>query len=318
MSRPLSLRPVLAVLAVLLVLMATALAWPAKEASAVDRKTAWKEIDRLISELKLQEAKERLDELLPAIRAASDEEEWTRALIRGAQLRANAVEPAEAVRFLQSQPWPEGKRQRAIVSLFYAEALENYYDNYRWTMWKNEAVQSDKPVDVEKWTTGQIFEAASKAYLDAWKEREVLGGVPVSELSDFVQPNTYPKEVRGTLRDLVTYLWVQHLADTGYWSPAQSNATSGFDLAALFRDEEVKEEQLADPEVHPLQRIVTILADLERWHLSTGNKDGALEARLERVRRLRYHALPQELAALRQELESFLPAFRDTPWWSMG
>src|SRR5689334_15398643 len=160
MSRSLSLRLVLAVLAVFGVLPSAALA-----STPVD----WKEIDRLIKDYKLQEAAQRLDEMLPAIRKSGDEEEITRALIRGSQLRASSAEPAEAVRFLQSQPWPQGKRPRAVLSLFLAEALKNYYDNYRWTIWEREAVLSDKPVDVEKWTTGQLFEGVSKAYLEAWK-----------------------------------------------------------------------------------------------------------------------------------------------------
>lgn len=278
----------------------------------------WTEIDRLIKELKLQEAARRLDEMLPAIRESGDAEEITRALVRGAQLRAGSAEPAEAVRFLQSQPWPEGRRQRAVLSLFLAEALTNYYDNYRWTIWQNEAVLSDQPVDVEKWTTGQIFEAVSGAYLKAWKERELLGGIPVSELADFLKPNNYPKEVRGTLRDTVTYLWAGHLADTGYWSPAQSNAASRLDLVALLRDGGQPDEQLVDSEVHPLRRIMALLADHERWHESKGNRNGALEARLERYRRLQNHALPDEMKALRQELEKDLAEFRQVEWWAMG
>jgi hypothetical protein len=278
----------------------------------------WQEIDRLIKEYKLQEAAQRLDEMLPAIRKAGDAEEITRALVRGAQLRASSAEPGEAVRFLQTQPWPEGRRQHAVLSLFLAEAIKNYYDNYRWTLWKNEAVLSDKPVDVERWTTGQFFEAVSRAYLEAWKERELLGGIPVSGLGDFLKPNTYPKAVRGTLRDTVAYLWVEHLADTGYWSPAQSNAARSLDLVALLREGELPDEQLVDPEVHPLRRTMAILADHERWHLSRGNRDGALEARLERYRQLRRHALPDEIRALRQELEKDLPEFHQVPWWAMG
>ncbi|HVG09006.1 MAG TPA: alpha-2-macroglobulin family protein [Thermoanaerobaculia bacterium] len=284
----------------------------------MERKSAWTEIDRLIKELKLQEAMQRLDEILPAIRKSGDAEEVTRALVRGAQLRASIVEPAEAVRFLQTQPWPEGRRQRAVLSLFMAEALKNYYDNYRWKIWQNETVLSDQPVDLEKWTTGQIFEAVSKAYLVAWKERELLGSIPVAELDDFLKPNNYPKEVRGTLRDTVTYLWVGLLADTGYWSPAQTNAASRMDLVALLREGELPDEQLVDPETHPLRRIMALLADHERWHASKGNKDGALEARLERYRRLQNHALPDEMKALRQELEKDLPEFRQVPWWAMG
>src|SRR5215212_2038667 len=157
MSRSLSVLCVLCVLCVLLVLPSAAVASP-----AMDRKAAWTEIDHLIKELKLQEAAHRLDEILPAIRESGDAEEITRALVRGSQLRAASAEPGEAVRFLQSQPWPEGRQQRAVLSLFMAEALKNYYDNYRWKMWENEAVLSDQPVDVEKWTTGQLFEAVSK------------------------------------------------------------------------------------------------------------------------------------------------------------
>ncbi|HET9227350.1 MAG TPA: MG2 domain-containing protein [Thermoanaerobaculia bacterium] len=278
----------------------------------------WKEIDRLIKELKLQEASQRLDELLPEIRESGDAEELTRALVRGAQLRANIAEPGEAVRFLQSQPWPEDRQQRAVLSLFLAEALKNYYDNYRWTIWEREAVISDQPVAVEEWTTGQLFEAASKAYLDAWKERELLGGIPVAKMSEFLEPNNYPKEVRGTLRDAVVYLWVELLADTGYWSPAQSNAASRIDLPAMLREGELSEEQLLDPEVHPLRRIMAVLAEHEAWHLSRDNRDGALEARLERYRRLQNHALPDEMKALRQELEKDLSSFRQVPWWAMG
>jgi hypothetical protein len=292
----------------------------AKEPPAV---TPWKEIDQLISELKLQEASARLDELLPELRKAGDDS-WMRALVRGTQLRAASAEPEEAVRFIRSQTWPGGRRERAVLSLFYAEALKNYYDNYRWEIWKREAVQSKDPAELEKWTAGQVFEAASQAYLDAWKDREALGGVPVAGLADFLEPNNYPKEVRGTLRDTLSYLWVDLLTDTGYWSPRQTNATDHFDLVALFRGGEAvlepsdQLEQLADPTVHPLLRALTVLADLERWHAAQGNLDGALEARLERVRQLRNHALAPELAALGKELEAVLPEYRKVPWWSMG
>ncbi len=295
----------------------------AKEPPAVKDQGPWKEIDRLISELKLQEASTRLDEALPELRKAGDDS-WMRALVRGTQLRAATAEPEEAVRFIRSQTWPDGRRERAVLSLFYAEALENYYDNYRWEIWKREAVQSKDPAELEKWTAGQVFEAASQAYLDAWKDREALGGVPVAGLTDFLEPNNYPKAVRGTLRDTLSYLWVDLLTDTGYWSPRQTNATDHFDLAALFRGgEPVLEpsdqlEQLADPTVHPLLRALTVLADLERWHAAQGNLDGALEARLERVRQLRRHALAPELTALGKELETVLPEYRKVPWWAMG
>src|SRR5215218_10081196 len=100
-----------------LVLLLVAIPSMGKEPPAVKGQTAWKEIDRLISELKLQEASARLDEALPELLKAGDDS-WMRALVRGAQLRAGSAEPEEAVRFLKSHPWPEGWRERAVLSLF--------------------------------------------------------------------------------------------------------------------------------------------------------------------------------------------------------
>lgn len=301
-----------------LVLLLFAIPSTGKEPPSVKDQAAWKEIDRLISELKLQEATARLDELLPRFREAGDDS-WMRALVRGAQLRVNSAEPEEAVRFLKSQPWPEGRRERAVLSLFYAEALKTYYDNYRWEIWDREAIQSKDPAEIDKWTGSQVFEAASQAYLDVWKDREALGSVPVAGLSDFLEPNNYPKDVRGTLRDTLSYLWVELLADTAYWSPRQSNATDRFDLAAVFRgDNDPAPEKLGDPEVHPLLRAMAVLADLERWHRSEGTPGGALEARLERMRRLRQHAVGADWEALQKELAAVLPEYRNVPWWSMG
>lgn len=279
---------------------------------------AWKEIDRLIDEDKLNEATARLDELLPVLRKSEDDAGWRRALILATQLRISSEHPEGGIRFLREQSWPEDRQQRAILSLFYAESLDNYFRHYRWKLWRNEAVQSKLPVDVDKWTTGQLFEEANRAYLEAWNERETLGGLSVDQLPEILQPNNYPREVRGTLRDTVSYLWVKHLVDTGYWSPAQSNQTIHLDIPALFQGGEVAEDRLDDPEAHPLVRMATVLADLERWHLSRDNRNGALEARLERLRHLRGHAQPAETAALRQALKEHLPAFREIPWWAMG
>ena len=45
----------------------------------------------------------------------------------------------------------------------------------------------------------------------------------VSSLPLYVSPNTYPKHIRPTLRDAVSYLAAEHFADTAHWRPEQSN-----------------------------------------------------------------------------------------------
>src|SRR5262249_11113403 len=74
-----------------------------------------------------------------------------------------------------------------------------------------------------------------------------------------------------------------------------------------------------DPAVHPLEKIVWVLRDLESWHRTAGRRGAALEAELERLRRL--HAAwtaETDRAVIRRHLEKRLPKDREISWWSMG
>ncbi len=276
----------------------------------------WKEVDRLVSEQKFEQAATEAEKLLAAARQAKDEKEWTRALIRTVQLRMALHGFETAVRFLQEEPWPEGALHHSTLQLFLGHSLVAYYHAYQWEILQRERVDSQGTPDLKRWTRDQIFAAAVSAYLEVWKDREALGKVPVTELAEFLEPNNYPKEVRGTLRDAVSYLMVELLADSSFWTPAQSNDLFRLDLDALIQG---KETDLAAPESHPLVRIAAILGDLERWHASSGNRAGELEARLARLQRLHNSFLEEEdRRRIRQDLEERLPSYRDIPWWSMG
>ena len=66
-------------------------------------------------------------------------------------------------------------------------------------------------------------------------------------------------------------------------------------------------------------RIGALLDNLEAWHAGRGEREAALEARLERLRRL--HDSFTESAdrlVLRRELSRRLSAHRDVPWWAEG
>jgi uridine phosphorylase len=45
---------------------------------------------------------------------------------------------------------------------------------------------------------------------------------------------TSTPRIRGTFRDAVSYLWVELLADSSLWTPAQSNGVYTLDLPALL------------------------------------------------------------------------------------
>ncbi|HJW15098.1 MAG TPA: MG2 domain-containing protein, partial [Thermoanaerobaculia bacterium] len=286
---------------------------------AVEPVSDWKEVDRLVSEQKVSEALARVDAILAAARGRGDEENWTRALVRHAQMETALHGYETAVRFLKEERRPRGLLSRVTLDLYYAEALVAYAEAYSWEIGQRERVEPPGP-DLKAWTREQISEEARRAYLDAWERREEIGQTPVAKLSEYLEKNDYPPGVRGTLRDALTYLFVELLADTGGWTPGESASAARLPLARLLAAEgPAARDLLTDPRVHPLEKAVAILADLEAWHAAAGRREAALEARLERLRRL--HAsftLEADRAAIRKSLEERLARSRDIPWWSMG
>ncbi len=281
----------------------------------------WKEIDRLVSEQKLEEASKAVAAIRAEARGRGDAGEETKALVREVQLREALHGYETAVRFLREEPWPKGVRSQAILNLFYADALVTYARDYSWEIGRREKVETRGVVDLRAWTRDQIMAEAARAFAAVWNERESLGKEDVSTLSEFVEVNDYPRTVRGTVRDAVSYLFVAFLADTAGWRPEDSNELFALDRKALIAGNPAGSAavKLDDPAVHPLLRIGAILDDLEEWHRSRGEREAELEARLERLRRLGGSFTDaSDRDAIRADLERRLPAFRGVAWWAMG
>ncbi len=310
--------PLLTAGLVLVVAAACVVGAAPKKGETVD-KERWEEIERLISEDKMQQAAERAGELRADARELGDEGSWTRALIREVQLKSALHSYETAVRFLRDEPWPSSPRHRLVLHLFYGQSLVRYLQSYSWEIGRRERVETGDEVDLKAWTREQIVSEAQRAYSEAWDERDGWGAGPIGSLAEHIEQNNYPARIRGTLRDAVTYLWVELLADTSQWSAAHSNEIYRLDLGALLAEEQPAVD-LAAPAVHPLAKIAALCADLEAWHRGHDRPEAALEARLERLRRLRgsfsqaddRQLLREDLAARLDELGSRFE------WWSMG
>jgi alpha-2-macroglobulin len=287
----------------------------------MDFKKQWKAVDTLVDEQKMQEAADKVAAILDAAKAAHDEDQWTRALVKMTQLRISLHGWETSVRFLKDQPWPQGALQKATLDLYYAHSLMTYARAYSWEVNRREKVESKGEVDLKAWTREQIFSAALGAELDVWALREQLGTMRVSALSEYLDANNYPPEVRGTLRDAVSYLLVELLADTANWRPEHSNGVYLLDLGKLLQGEGQGSAavKLDDAAVHPLVRICAVLDDLEQWSAREGRREAALEARLERARRLRESFTEKvDRKLIREDLANRLPAYRSVPWWAAG
>jgi uncharacterized protein YfaS (alpha-2-macroglobulin family) len=282
----------------------------------------WNDVDRLISEQKFEAASETVAEIRERARENDDASEWTRALVEETKLRMALHGYETAVRFLRAEPWPEDAVSQAVLELYYANSLATYAHAYSWEIRQRERVEVDGELDLKKWDLEQILEEADRSFLAVWSAREEWGSESVGELSRYIHQNNYPPRIRGTLRDAVTYLWVELLANSSFWSPAESNGAFQLDLAALINGDArtSAELDLTDSAIHPLVKIGALLDDLESWHNANDRIEAALETRLERLRRL--HAAfdgPEDRLAIRRHLEEMQDSFdRSLEWWSMG
>jgi hypothetical protein len=309
-----------AVLAALVAACAGDVSAAGPAAKPLSSKAMFKEIERLIDEQKLEAAAKKNAELLEAARRSGDEATQARALVKATQLRIALGGYETAVEFLRQQTWPQGATEQAVLSLFYAHALRTYQQAYWWEISRRERVVADDVVDLKHWTRAQLRDAAVAAYAAAWAEREALGAIAADAWPEFIAANTYPREVRGTMRDAVSYLFAELLADTSLWSPGEENDAYRLDLRRLLGDgADLAAVAPGDSARHPLERAVAVLADLEAWHRGRKERQAELEARLERDRRLSHaFAKSDDRQLVREDIERRLPAFAGLPWWAMG
>ncbi len=276
---------------------------------------SWAEVERLIGEDKLEEALPRVETLIGEARSAGDEATWTRALVEAVRLRSQLYKAEDAARFLKAQPWPTGAVQRAVIDLYYAEALERYS---QLIPGRSAGARGWRPRASSPWSSGPGTRsaAAMAASREAWSLRQDLGEIPLSSLHRYLMPNNYPSEIRGTMRDALTYQFVEILGNREVRWNEDSEGTAGLDLPALIRGE-IRGDQAAPD--HPLREMAAVLGDLEAWHLAAGRREAALEARLTRMRWLHEAFTDEEDRRLiSRDLEAYLEGFRDVPWWSMG
>ena len=301
---------------------AIALARPfSDDVHATDGAATWKEVERLVSEQKFEEASQRVAKIRETARAAGDEADEAKALVREVQLRTALHGYETSVRFLKDQPWPKALLPRTALRLFYAQSLVTYARAYAWEIGQRERVASTGAVDLKAWTREEIAAEAVRTYAEVFRDRESLGNAKVAALDEYLVANSYPKGIRDTLRDATAYLFVALLSDSTFWRPEQSNGVFGLDRASLVAGDPAASRLMAleDPSVHPLVRLGAVLDDLETWHTGRGEREAALEARLERVRRL--HAAltdASDRSLLRRDLAKRLVDVADVPWWAMG
>ena len=273
------------------------------------------EVERLIAEHKLAEAVKNLDQV---VAGEKDDDKLGYELILRSQLEGSLGQFETSVARLRAASWPRSPVPSIAVELYYASALTSYVQSYGWEIGQREKIEhkAGTPLDLKTMTKDELVAEAARAYTRVWSRREEVGRWSLGVLAPYLTPNTYPDNIRGTLRDAITYLTVEHFADGSLWSAAESNDLRRTTLERMLG--EVHNVPL-DGAAHPIEKIIGALDDLERFHVHAGRAEAALEARLERLRRL-YAAYTDraEHDRLERALVERLSAERQRPWWGVG
>ncbi|MEM9555791.1 MAG: alpha-2-macroglobulin family protein [Acidobacteriota bacterium] len=297
---------------------------PSQGADAMNQ--SWQQVETLIDEQKLRAALDATAQILERAQAEGADDDWTRALVTRTQLQSALGEAETAVEDLLAAPRPDDARSRAIVDLYAVHSLVGYLRTYGWEIRQREAIAAavdGDALDLKRWTHDQIVDAAAQRYDELWQKRAAWGEAPLGELAEYLQQNNYPPRIRGTLRDAISYLYVEFLVDSSLWPVAVHDEVEALPLDALLTPGRLESAESADGAVstetlHPLQHAVAVLGDLEGWHNDGRRPEAAYEAYRSRSLRLESHrgeAREQILAAHAERLDALGSRW---PWWSFG
>lgn len=241
-----------------------------------------REFEKLVSEQKYKEASNRLKTLIDQAKKNNDDVLWANLIAKETLLEIGMHGYETAVTELKKQPVPKSPLANTIINLTLAYAFKTYFDSYSYEIRKREFVSNKVTFDIKKLTTEEIFNESLKAFNQAWSKRNDLGALERDAISDLIQPNNYPDNIRQTLRDSVTYSLATFFSDSSLWSAKEKNEKFLIGLKKFIDGHELI--NLEDMTIHPLVKISYILRDLELWHKSNKNHAAALEARLQRIR----------------------------------
>jgi len=303
----------------------------------------WKEIETLVESGEMNAAITIVDRVIASSTKAGDEAQTVRARIRKAQLQTalGAIETATVA--LRDAPRPQDIAALLRLEVHFAQTVEAYLQRYGWEIRNREqqATPGARPTssDLRSMTTTEIRAMGIAALARVWTRRDDLKQRPITELADDVEVGNYPAGIRSSLRDFISRRLANLLADSTWWSPAESADAENLKPEDLLDDaesasrtivEHLRAGAVADSAntegnddktaaMHPLSLAAAVLSDLETWHRSGKRPDAALEAFLERTSKL--HATLATSAAKRETREILARRIEksgNTSWLPMG
>lgn len=243
--------------------------------SQVANNPVFESVDKLYEEQKYQAAHDKTFEIYQTSKKKKDEQLATESLIRLVQFKVGLHKMEEAVQLLREEPRPAKPELKVLLEMYYAVVLMSYYERYSWEIQQREKTTGSEK-DLKTWTKEDISNAILKSFNLAMEYESILSAPPPDFYRYYVLKNTFPKDVRPTLKDIVVYSAVEHLSNSSYWSPKDANAVYTLSHPQLVKG--AIKANLLDTQHHPLSRMSYLLTTHKTFHASKNRLGAALEA----------------------------------------
>ena len=285
----------------------------------------WAAIDQLEAQGKFADIPARLDTIIQQAKQQGADKDWRDALLARTMLKFRQ-EPDTSIDYLSGAAWPKDQDSQLLLNLHLASFTQQYIQRNSWDINKRELIDTDKPLMAKQKTISQLsadaHRAFSKAYRLSLKRNDPIASLnsfPTKTLKGYFSEGDYPKNVRGTIRDTVTYLWIQALQNASSWTPKQSTELLGFNVQAMTSSPYKEPINPTDPAVHPLKAAVKLASGLEQFHRSNRQPEAELEAfrvKLETIAAARssQRDLQYIIQALRLKIRQQKNTGQSLPW----
>ncbi|PWQ92279.1 alpha-2-macroglobulin family protein [Leucothrix pacifica] len=244
----------------------------------------WAAIDQLEEQGKFADIPAKLDVIIQQARQQGANKDWRDALLFKASLglSANAEETLDT---LASAPWPQDQDSQLLLNLHLGAYIQQYIQRNSWQINQREKIDTDKPLTTKQKTMAQLradaHVAFSKAYRLSLQRNDPISRIntlPTKRATSYFTEGDYPKNVRGTVRDTVTYLWIDALKDSSNWLAKQTVEAYGFNVQGMLNSPYKEAINPTDPSAHPLKVAVKLASDLEQFHRANRQPEAELEA----------------------------------------
>lgn len=275
----------------------------------------WDGVEKNISEQKYQAAQDGSRVLLKEARRKKDDRFTAEALIKIAQLEVGLHGYESAVKFLREEPWPKESSSEALLNLYSAASLMRYQQAYGYEINQREKTENSK--ELTALTTSQIGQEIGRHFDLAMKAAPALDKPIPAFYTPYLSAHTFPPAVRPTLRDAITYLAVEHLANQQFWQPKEISEIYRLKPAELFKTE--ARLPAADSSAHPLKRAAGWLGGLHKTHLAAGRAEAAMEARYA-LSKLLHSSFTEsaDRSVIFGLLKEFQKGKEKNSWWARG